>query len=246
MDTSNVYLDNPYGGTGNDGQARRLSSCKTINLDELEIFGIEKSGNNAPGCPICRAPLLNGAGPGNTEPAQRDEHREEQWETDLCFREISNWAPGDVQRWSPHDVYIDHAEELWREIGELILNDLDDCDFSKGLHIALGMFAQYKAPAAARFLSFGTAFNFHQAYCRSQWRPKNGEHFASGFGLLYRRLVDHLESVDLSKRDEQIWRSRQAYDGSIQNMDYFKQRMESSRANLLKRAGEIRSGATRA
>ena len=200
---------------------------------------IEEVGNALPGCPFCRAQLLTREGP-NRAAAQESDDLSRIW-----LPAIAGWTPGGDEQYDQLDsaeFWIQRAEQLWDNLCNEILDDLDLFDFADdrpGPEIEL--FVCGKAVVAEQFLSFGTVFHFYQNYIRLGWRPDT-DTLPRRFPVRYKALIDHLKTAADLGIGEEEWRVRQAYHRPQNQLDVFCRRMERSRANLGERAARIQRG----
>ena len=189
---------------------------------------IEEVGNALPGCPFCRAPLLSREGPYRLVVKQVDQFYH------LWLPAIARWTPGGDEKYDQFDsaeFWIQRAEQLWEDLCNEILDDLDVFDFAGGPSPAILAFIGRKGEIAEKFLSFGTVFHFYQDYIRLGWRPPANT-IPMRFPVRYKELIDHLTTAaDLGIREEE-WRVRQAYHRPQNQLDVFCRRMERSRAKL--------------
>lgn len=205
---------------------------------------IEEVENRFPGCPLCRAPLLNSVG-SNT--AFRIESEENEVNI-IWLPALASWSPGHDDQYGQldddADSWIERAEQLWDDLCKQILDDLDDVNFTYGRSGAVEGFICGNAVVAEQFLSFGTVFHFYQYYSRPN-RPRYGWHswdesFTRNFPLVYKRLINHLKTASTVMLDEDNWRVWQAFKRPQNQLDIFYRRMEQSRANLSKRVEEAK------
>ncbi|KAL8990290.1 MAG: hypothetical protein Q9169_008159 [Polycauliona sp. 2 TL-2023] len=87
----------------------------------------ENAGTPSPGCPCCRAPLWE-----SSDTAARSE-MDEEVDVSYWLQGLNNWTPGGDDQWPGDGIWIKRAEDLWTELCDKILDDLDQPDFSGGV-----------------------------------------------------------------------------------------------------------------
>ena len=205
---------------------------------------IEELEDRFPGCPFCRAPLLNSVG-SNT--ASRILSEEDEVNS-IMLPALASWSPGHGDQYAQldddADAWIQRAEQLWDDLCKQILDDLDDVNLTHGLSGAVESFICGNAVVAEQFLSFGTIFQFYLYYSRPN-RPSHGWHsweesYTRDFPSVYKRLINHLKSASTVGLHEDNWRVQQAFKRPQNQLDIFYRRVEQSRANLSRRVEEAK------
>ncbi|KAL8672050.1 MAG: hypothetical protein Q9168_003477 [Polycauliona sp. 1 TL-2023] len=175
----------------------------------------------------------------NTVRTAADEERD----TNRFLGQLTSWVPGGgegLEVSTITDTWIRRAEDLWSNLCDEILNDLDRHDFSDGVAVAMEDFLCNRIPIAEELVSFGSAVDFYQAFVRgTQWRPDSMYRIDETFPS-YQPLIDHLNIGNRGTFDQRAWRIRQTFRGSHDQLDGYRLRMERSKALLIERVADIR------
>ncbi|KAL8649531.1 MAG: hypothetical protein Q9226_005541 [Calogaya cf. arnoldii] len=199
-------------------------------------------------CPYCRITIL----PKEAIQAGRQEEEQRDMEKRLNeeIRRLAGWTPGG----GPPSVderfetWILRAEELWTDLCNAILDDLDDFSDFPNYPIERPTAADgvrsisnfhTKAQVAERVLSFGTVFQFYLVF-QYQWERHVSTQVHYYFPERYQALMNHLKTAEKETMAPPVifffndyeWRVRQAYQSPQSQLDVFRSWMEKSRARL--------------
>ncbi|KAI4240736.1 MAG: hypothetical protein L6R40_004981 [Gallowayella cf. fulva] len=233
------------------GHVFGMTCILTWTLNKREV-------GKAANCPICRTSYsadmpdseVEESEPADEETETTDEESEATETEDLSplLDALADDMPGtDFRLDEEEERWVARAEELWEDLCYDILYSLDHPDLSEGCYIAVPRFIYREVSQAERILSFGTVYNFFQAYIGYGLEDGDGP---EGLPASYRPLTRHLDSFQTTFEGQDgdeggigRWRVYQALLYRTERLTGQIQRMHRSQQALLNRIQQ--SGSSR-